>query len=90
MLGKPESTDRTDITERTDLMNRYTYSTQAQIRAAFWEAHPSFDHQAREAGIRSARQNQHCATVRCTFVDFVDTLARNGDISAALAARVTL
>lgn len=33
---------------------------------------------------------KHCATVRCTFVDFVDTLARNGDISAALAARVTL
>ncbi len=71
-------------------MNRYTYTTQAQIRAAFWGEHPSFDHQAREAGIRSARQNQHCATVRCEFVDFVDALARNGEISATLAACVTL
>lgn len=71
-------------------MNRYTYTTRAQIRAAFWEAHPSFDHQAREAGIRSKGQNAQCATVRCAFVDFVDSLARNGDISAALAARVTL
>lgn len=71
-------------------MNRYRYTTQPQLRAAFWAAHPSFDHQAREAGIRSARQNQHCATLRFAWVDFVDALARNGEISAALAARVTL
>jgi hypothetical protein len=68
----------------------YTYTTQLQIRAAFWDAHPSFDHQAREAGIRSKGQNAQCATVRCTFVDFVDSLCRNGDISESLASRVTL
>ena len=65
-------------------------TTQKQVRAAFWAAHPSFDHQARAAGIRSKRQNEHCATVRCSFVDFVDMLARSGEISESLAGRVTL
>ena len=65
-------------------------TNQKQVRAAFWEAHPSFDHQAREAGIRSKSQNHQCATVRCAFVDFVDSLARNGSISESLANRVTL
>ena len=65
-------------------------TNQNQVRTAFWEAHPSFDHQARAAGIRSKRQNEQCATVHCTFVDFVDMLARNGEISSALAERVTL
>ena len=64
--------------------------TQKQVREAFWEAHPLFDHQAREAGIRFKSQNHQCATVRCAFVDFVDSLARNGEISESLAYRVTL
>lgn len=66
------------------------YTNQKQVRAAFWEAFPHFDEQARAAGIRSKSQNHHCATVRCSFVDFVDSLARDGQISEALAQRVTL
>lgn len=69
---------------------KYTMTTQKQVRAAFWNAHPSFDHQARAAGIRSKGQNAQCATVRCAFVDFVDYLARSGQISESLADRVTL
>ena len=65
-------------------------TTQKQVRDSFWDAHPHFDEQAREAGIRSKRQNEQCATVRCSFVDYVDALARNGDITEALARRVTL
>lgn len=65
-------------------------TTQTQVRNAFWAAYPDFDFQAREAGIRSKRQNEQCATVRCAFVDFVDSLARDGTISEALAHRVTL
>lgn len=65
-------------------------TTQKQVRAAFWAAHPHFDAQARAAGIRSKRQNYHNATVRCTFVDFVDALARSGEISEALAQRINL
>jgi hypothetical protein len=66
------------------------YTTQKQVRAEFWAAYPHLAEQAREAGILSKPQNFHCATVRCTFVDFVDSLHRDGQISDALADRVTL
>ena len=66
------------------------FTTQKQIRAAFWTAHPHFAEQAREAGLINKRQNDHCATVRCTFVDFVDSLRKSDQISESLAARVTL
>jgi hypothetical protein len=65
-------------------------TTQKQIRAAFWQSFPHFEEQARAAGILSKRQNHHCATVRCAFVDFVDSLEKSGQISEALAFRVTL
>ena len=65
-------------------------TTQKQVREAFWAAHPFLEHQARAAGIFSKRQNAHPATTRCTFVDFVDALHRDGVISDALAGRVTL
>lgn len=65
-------------------------TNQKQIRAAFWDAYPHLAEQAREAGILTKPQNFHCATVRCLFVDFVDSLHRDGSISDALAERVTL
>lgn len=65
-------------------------TTQKALRAAFWAAYPSFEHQAREAGIYSKSQNYHCATVRCSFVDFVDMMAKDGQISSKLAQRATL
>ena len=65
-------------------------TTQKELREEFWLQHPSFDHQARAAGIRSKRQNEHCATVRCTWVDFVDRMCRDGEIGEALAQRATL
>ena len=65
-------------------------TTQKALRAAFWDAYPSFDHQARMAGIRSKSQNHHCATVRSEWVEFVDAMARDGQISDALAQRATL
>ena len=39
---------------------------------------------------RRATQNEYPADTRCAFVDFVDALARAGDISDTLAERVTL
>jgi hypothetical protein len=65
-------------------------TTQKQVRSLFWDTFPHFAEQARAAGILSKRQNYHCATVRCSFVDFVDSLARAGRISEKLAHRVTL
>jgi hypothetical protein len=72
------------------LLKGQTMTNQTQIRAAFWATYPHLAEQAREAGILSKPQNFHCATVRCTFVDFVDSLHRDGRISDALADRVTL
>lgn len=66
------------------------YTTQKQIRSAFWDAFPHLAEQAREAGILSKPQNFHCATVRCEFVNFVDMMHRSGQISDALADRATL
>jgi hypothetical protein len=62
-----------------------TYTTQAQVRAAFWAQCPYAD-----VYRRTYRQNQYSATVRCDWVNFVDHLARNGDITEKLAQRVTL
>lgn len=65
-------------------------TNQKQLRAAFWATHPDFEFQAREAGIFSKSQNYHCATVRCSWVDFVDMMQKSGQISSKLAFRATL
>lgn len=65
-------------------------TNQKDLRLAFWAANPDFEFQAREAGIFSKRQNSHCATVRCSWVDFVDMMQKSGQISSKLAHRVTL
>lgn len=65
-------------------------TTQRELRKRFWQDHPDYAFQSREAGIISKRQNEHCATVRCAFVDWLDMMHRNGEISDALANRATL
>jgi hypothetical protein len=57
------------------------YTTQKQIRAAFYAEHPT---------AKRKPQNDQPATIRTAFVDFVDYLHRAGLISDSLAARVTL
>ena len=72
---------------------QHTYTTQAQIRAAFWAAFPELPRRMVKAApglYRRATQNEYPADTRCAFVDFVDALARDGAISEALAGRVTL
>jgi hypothetical protein len=61
----------------------YTYTTQAQVRAAFWQGWP-------QGFQRGKKHNEYNATIRSEFVEFVDMLARDGHISEALAQRVTL
>lgn len=65
-------------------------TTQKQIRAAFWAAHPDLEAHALKWAIKTAPQNRHNATTRTAFVDFVDYLNRSGEISDALANRATL
>lgn len=64
------------------------------VRDAFWETHPSLrDEAERRFGrdkYRSVRQNGHDATTRSAFVDFADSLHRDGEISDNTATGVTL
>ena len=56
-------------------------TTQVQIRQSFWEAHPQFKDDYRVT---------YRTDIRCSFVDYVDHLMKNGDISENLAGKVTL
>ncbi len=57
------------------------YTTQKQIRAAFYDAHPTAQRRP---------QNDQPADIRMAFCDFIDALHRAGQISDALAGRATL
>jgi hypothetical protein len=68
------------------------YTNQKQIRAAFWAAHPDADRTRRwrDWTYQDKTVRGYCTDTRCAFVDFIDSLARSGEISEALAARATL
>ena len=71
----------------------YTYTNQKQVREAFWRECsnlPGLNITPRRIRNYAGTGLMHNTDTRCTFVDFVDALARNGDISEALANRVTL
>ena len=69
-------------------MGNYTYTTQKQLRHAFREQHPNLNfNKVRDRGTHS--QDYDCDT-RCTFVDWLDHLERDGQISSKLAERATL
>jgi hypothetical protein len=57
-------------------------TSQKQIRSEFWRAYP--DLSRRRLGA------DYPTDTRVLFIDFVDSLARNGDISEKLAQRATL
>jgi hypothetical protein len=57
------------------------YTTQKQIRAAFYAEHPT---------ISRRPQNDQPADIRMAFCEFIDALHRARLISDALAARATL
>jgi hypothetical protein len=60
--------------------------TQKQVRAAFWQTFPEFAHLYRS----KKRQNQYPADVRCTFVEWLENLRRNGWINEQQANKYTL
>ncbi len=70
-------------------MNKpYTYTTQREVRRAFWQAHPDLPRWK----IRNYAGNgkMYVTDTRCAFSDFVDYLSKEGQISQELAQRVTL
>jgi hypothetical protein len=60
--------------------------TQQEVRASFWNDNQNFKKDFRV----NKRQNQYSTDIRCAFVDYVDSLRKNGLISEKLANRVTL
>jgi hypothetical protein len=63
-----------------------TFTTQRQIRAEFWTAYCMVPGVSR----KRLADGDYNTDTRVAFCDFVDALARNGDISESLAQRVTL
>ncbi|MDP2371907.1 hypothetical protein [Rhodoferax sp.] len=59
-------------------------TTQKDLRAAFWAAHPGFK---RHPGWT---QNQYPTDTRVAWCDHVEHLRRDGQINEALAQRATL
>ena len=62
---------------------QYTFTTQGQVRKAFWQGAPHVMRKRLKSG-------DYPTDTRCEFVDFVDMLARDKHISEDLARRVTL
>lgn len=67
------------------------YTNQKQIRKAFWEAHPNLPRRRYRYSWNGASGELIYPTdTRVAFVDFLDHLHRNGQISEALVQRTTL
>lgn len=66
----------------------YSYTNQREIRRAFWAAHPRLSR--RQIRNYSGQGLMYPTDTRCAFCDFLEMLARNGEISQALADRATL
>jgi len=64
---------------------QYDFTTQAQIRNAFWQGNKHLKHYA-----KSKIQNEYNATIRSEFVEFVNMLEINNHINEKLANEVTL
>ena len=66
-------------------------TTQKEVRAAFWRDYkdaPGIS--PRRITDYSGNGKMYNIATRCAFTEYVDALYENGEISAALAARVTL
>ena len=68
----------------------YTYTTQQQLRAAFWGELPDWLTGNARIYVRGQRQNDYPADTRTAWCDWIDSLQRSGQISEALAQRATL
>ena len=69
------------------------FTTQKQIRDAFWQAFPDLPRRRYRYSLRrddKAAPLVYPVDTRCAFVDFLDALHRDGQVSDALANRATL
>lgn len=64
-------------------------TNQQDLREEFWASFPELACRTNRRG-NPKSQNEQPTDTRCAFVDWIDNLQRNGDISDALANRATL
>lgn len=64
-------------------MPNFDITTQRQLRAGFWECHPT-------AQRKRGRDGDYVTDTRCAWCDYIESLCRDGVISEALAQRATL
>lgn len=70
-------------------MPPYLYNTEAELRDAFWADNGDLVCRVNSSG-EPLRQNRQPATTRTAWVDWLDSVARNGMISDELAQSATL
>lgn len=67
---------------------RYAYTTQKQLRAAFWAEHPHLSR--KKITNYSGNGTMYTTDTRCAFNDWIDYLSKSDQISQELAKRATL
>ena len=67
---------------------RYRFTTQQELRTQFWVVHPELSR--RRIRDYSGHGKMYTTDTRTAFVDYLDALVRDGEISEALASRATL
>lgn len=65
-------------------------TTQAEVRARFWDYIEEFYPKLKNEYRCYKRQNEYCTDIRCMFVNYVDSLMRDGIITKELSDSVTL
>lgn len=66
---------------------KYPITTQKEIRSLFWQTYPFLN---RKKIVKFGDEKTYVTDTRVAFCDFVENLRRDGQISEALAYRVTL
>lgn len=61
-----------------------------EIRANFWEMLKETNPELYKKGRRSKPQNEQPTDIRCFFVDYIDNLHRDGQITEIQAQNITL
>jgi len=73
-------------------MSAFHFTTQKQLRKTFWEYFPELSKKKFKefSSHGSHYSTYYCTDTRCTWVDWIDMLSRDGTISEKLAGRATL
>lgn len=66
----------------------HVIKTQRELRRHFWRVYPDMDR--RRIRNHAGNGTMYTTDTRCAFVDWVDMLAKSGEITPELAQRATL